>query len=177
MISRKFMKKLMAYVLIFLLLGCLVFYISCGKEDAFSEKNTFNLDTLYAKPDEGISDHFQLIWEVTIEGFPQFLIDIYLSDDEFLDQDDVKIIETADTDITKSPDQPYVNGINIRMNAVAGNETQFDFSHDLISWQSGALLSENFSGQTRYLIGRFYHPQGLQIILGRTWMAVKIKFE
>jgi len=171
------MKKLTAYNSIFLLLGSLVFFISCGKEDAFNEKNSFNLDTLYAKPYEGIADHFQLIWEVTIEGFPQFLIDVYLSDDEFLDQEDVKIIETADTDITKSPDQSYINGINIRMNSVGGNETQFDFSHDLISWQSGARLPENLSGQTKYLIGRFYHPQGLQIILGRTRMAVKIKFD
>jgi len=171
------MKKLPVYFLHFLLFSCFVFLISCGKDDIFNTKNTFNLDTLYANPDSGIADEFQLIWEVSIEGFPQFLIDIYLSDDEFLDPGDLKIAETADTDISTDTDQPYVNGVNIRMLPDDGNGIQIEFSHDQITWQSGTLMQEDPSGTTKYIIGRFYHPQGLQIVLGRTRMAVEVGFE
>jgi hypothetical protein len=170
------MNKLSAPILIILLFGGIVFLISCGKEEDFSDTNTFNLDTLYAKPDSGITDHFQLIWEVSIEGFPQFLIDIYLSDDYILDVDYIKMIETADTDITTDPDQPYINGINIRMTPSPGNGTQIEFSHDLLTWQSGAVLPGSLNGQKKYIIGRFYHPLGLQIIVGRTRMAVEVDF-
>jgi hypothetical protein len=171
------MKKSAICFLLFLFLGGFIFLFSCDKDDPFSTKNTFNLDTLYANPNSGITDHFQLIWEVSIEGFPQFLIDVYLSDDEFLDPGDLKIIETADTDVTTDPDQPYVNGINIRMTPIPGSGVQIEFNHDQITWQSGILLQENPSGKTKYLIGRFYHPQGLQISVGRSRMTVEVMFD
>ena len=151
--------------------------VSCGKDEMFSEYNYFNLDTLYADPDTGIKDSFQLIWEVSIEGFPQFLIDIYLSDDDILDTDDLKITETADTEINTGPEQSYVNGINFRLLPGSGGETRFEYSHDQIIWYSGPATGEYLSGGKKYLIGRFYHPQGLLIETGRTRMAVKIEFQ
>jgi hypothetical protein len=171
------MKKLPVYFLIVLSLGSFIFFISCGEKEPFSDKNTFNLDTLYANPNASINDQFQLIWEVSIEGFPQFLIDVFLSDDEYMDQSDLKIAETADTDISTDADQPYVNGINFRMVPEDGNGIQVEFSHDQITWQSGTSIQEDLSGKTKYIIGRFYHPQGLQIITGRTRMAVEVSFE
>jgi hypothetical protein len=171
------MKKLVSHFLQFLIVLSLFLLVSCGSGDDFSDKNTFNLDTLYASPDHGISSDFQLIWEVSIEGFPQFLIDVYLSEDEFLDGGDIKIAETADTDITTSPDLPYVNGLNFRMSQEGVAGIKFEFSHDQITWETGTTIQEVLSGKTKYFIGRFHHVQGMQVEVGRTRMAVEVAFE
>jgi len=171
------MKKTVIHFLLFPAACTLLFFMSCGTDGDFSEKNTFNLDTLYANPVTGIRNDFQLIWEVSILGFPQFMIDVYLSEDEFLDGSDTKIAETADTDVSTSDDQPYVNGLNFRMSPHGVSGIQFEFSHDQITWETGTIVEEVLTGQTKYIIGRFYHVQGLQIEVGRTRMAVAVDFE
>ncbi|MBR9998502.1 MAG: hypothetical protein KFF73_05990 [Cyclobacteriaceae bacterium] len=170
------MKKIPACIFQLYVIGFFLM-MSCGKDDIFNEKNSFNLDTLYANPNTGITDNFQLIWEVSIEGFPQFLIDVYLSGDDILDQGDLRIAETADTEINTDPDQRYINGINFRMIPDPGNGIQFEFSHDQITWQDGSATDEVLDGKLKYLIARFYHPLGLLIETGRTRMAVEIEFE
>ncbi len=171
------MKKLINYFLSITLTGATIFFISCGKEMEFTEKNTFHLDTLTVNPNANITDNFQLIWEVSIVGFPQFLIDVYLSDDEILDAGDLKIAETADTDVSGDMEQSYVNGINVEMADVPGSGLQVEFSHDQIEWKTGALIEEELSGKTKYIIGRFHHTPGLQIEVGRTRMAIEVSFQ
>jgi len=171
------MKKLINYFLSITLTGAMIFFVSCGNDLEFTEKNTFNLDTLMVNPTVNISDNFQLIWQVSIVGFPQFLIDVYLSDDENLDASDLKIAETADTDISTELDQPYVNGINIKMLDAPESGLQVEFSHDQIVWESGAIIQEDLSGKIKYIIGRFHHTPGLQIEVGRTRMAVEVVFK
>lgn len=166
-----------------LILFCLfqsVFFsilVSCGKDELFNEYNSFNLDTLYANPDTGIFENFQLIWEVSIEGYPQFLIDIYLSDDNILSSDDLKLAGTADTEINTGTAQPYISGINFRLTPETGNSIRFEYSHDQVNWQSGPAISEISPGEIKYVIGKFYHPLGLLIQTGRTMMVVQIEFQ
>lgn len=168
------MNKIPACIFSFCILFCI---FSCGREDIFQGKNSFNLDTLYANPVSGITENFQLIWEVSIEGYPQFLVDVYLSDDDVLDPGDLKIAGTADTGVSANPDHPYTGGLNFRLAAGPGGEFHFEYSHDQITWINGPASDEDYSGKTRHLIGFFYHPQGMLIVKGRTWMAVEIVFQ
>lgn len=171
-------KKILLRGIISLSAGILIFMTSCNKNDEFSDKNTFNLDTLIINPSSGISDNFQVIWGVTTEGFPQFLIDIYLSEDNQLDGSDLKIAETADTNTSTDPTKSYIGGVDFRMTQVpGGNDILFEFSYDQNIWEGGGVTQENPAGKTRYIIGRFYHVQGLQIDTGRTMMAVEVTFK
>ncbi len=172
------MKKSLIYLLISLMGVYLFFIASCSSDDEFGDENTFNLDTLYVNPPENITTGFQVIYEVSTIGFPQFLIDIYLSDDENIDANDIKIAETADTDISQSTDQSYVNGIIFDMTDVAGGSgTRFEFSFDQVNWEGDAITQEDLSGKSKYIIGRFYHITGLQIDVDRTRMAVRVSFQ
>ncbi len=172
------MKKLLVYSLLAVLSGYLVFLASCGSDNEFETENTFNLDTLFVQPSQNITDNFEVYWGVTTQGFPQFLIQIYLSDDEVLDAGDFLIAETADTDTSTDPDQQHVNRLYFRLlDETGGAGTGFEFSYDQENWLGEAVTQEDLSGKTKYIIGRFYHTPGLQIQVFRTRMAVEVSFQ
>ena len=87
------MKKILCYLGTVLTVTYLLVLSSCGNNDEFSSENTFNLESLEVDPPANINDNFIVTYGVTTKGFPQFLFDIYLSDDADIDGADLKIAE------------------------------------------------------------------------------------
>jgi len=173
------MKRIFSYLAIALIAFFSIFLNSCGGNDEFSSENTFNLDTLMVDPGSNIGDNFAVTWGVSTKGFPQFLIDIYLSDDEFIDTNDLRIVgEEADTNTNSDQTKSYYNQIFIRT-ALEPNTNAIKFTHswDKSDWKGDATTTENLSGKTKFIIGRFHHTQGLQIVTYRTRMAIETNFE
>jgi hypothetical protein len=173
------MKKIFIFVSIALTGIYLTFLFSCGGDDEMSFDNTFNLESLEVDPSVDINDNFIVEYGVTTKGFPQFLFDIYLSNDDLLDQGDLKIADgLADTDTSQDTDDIYYNQVYFRTALEPGtNAVKFTHSFDQMTWEGNATTEENLSGRVKYIIGRFYHTQGLQIQVFTTRMAARVNFE
>ena len=173
------MKKIFIYASIASLGLYLAFLSSCGGDGEMSYENTFNLESLEVNPSADINDNFIITYGVTTEGFPQFLFDFYLSNDDILDQGDLKIADgLADTDTSPDSDNIYYNQVYFRTSLEPGTgAVKFTHSFDQMSWEGEATTQENLSGRVKYIIGRFYHTQGLQIKVFTTRLAVRINFE
>ena len=172
------MKKTFIYIAIALVGSYLIFLSSCGDSEMSSE-NTFNLESLEVNPATDIGDNFIVTYGVTTQGYPQFLFDIYLSDDDELDQGDLKIADgRADTDTSPDTDNIYYNQLHFRTALEPGsNAIKFTHSFDNMNWEGDATTQENLSGRIKYIIGRFYHTQGLQIKVFTTRLSVRVNFE
>jgi hypothetical protein len=172
------MKKIFIYLAIILTGSSILLLSSCGN-DEISGENTFNLESLEVNPSADINDNFIITYGVTTKGFPQFLFDIYLSNDDVLDQGDLKIADgQADTDTSPDSDNIYYNQLYFRTALEAGtNAITFTHSFDQMTWEGEATTQENLSGRIKYIIGRFYHTQGLQIKVFTTRLAVRVNFE
>ena len=107
------------------------------------------------------------------------MFDIYLSNDNELDQGDLKIADgQADTDTSPDSDNIYYNQLYFRTALEPGtNAIKFTHSFDQMTWEGEATTQENLSGRIKYIIGRFYHTQGLQIKVFTTRLAVRVNFE
>jgi hypothetical protein len=173
------MKRIFSHLIIAIVAFYSILLTSCGGNDEFSSENTFNLDTLMVDPSSNIGDNFSVTWGVSTTGYPQFLIDIFLSDDEFIDPSDLRIVaEEADTDTNSDKTKSYFNQIFLRTSLEPGtNAIKFTHSWDKSEWKGDATTTENLSGKTKFVIGRFYHTQGLQIISYRTRLAIEVNFE
>jgi hypothetical protein len=173
------MKKFFVYLGIILTGSYLIFLSSCGDDVEMSSENTFNLESLEVNPAADINDNFIITYGVTTKGFPQFLFDIYLSNDDVLDAGDLKIADgLADTDTSPDSDIIYYNQVYFRTSLEPGtNDIKFTHSFDQMTWEGEATTQENLSGRVKYIIGRFYHTQGLQIQVFTTRLAVRINFE
>jgi len=172
------MKKIFIYLAITLSGSYLLFLSSCGNDEISSE-NTFNLESLTVDPESNIGDNFIVTYGVTTKGYPQFLFDIYLSDDDLLDQGDLKITDgLADTDTSPDSNNIYYNKLYFRTALEPStNAIKFTHSFDNMTWEGEATTQENLSGRIKYIIGRFYHTQGLQIKVFTTRLAVRVNFE
>ena len=170
---------------IFLLLGTaltltyILILSSCGGDDDMESENTFNLEMLDVDPSVDINDNFIVTYGVTTKGFPQFLFDIYLSNDDNLDAGDLKIADgLADTDTSPGSEIIYSNKVYFRTSLEQGtNAIKFTHSFDNMTWEGSATTDENLSGRIKYIIGRFYHTEGLQIKTYTTRLSVRINFE
>jgi hypothetical protein len=173
------MKKILCYLGTALIVTYLLVLSSCGNNDEFSSENTFNLESLEVDPSADINDNFIVTYGVTTRGFPQFLFDIYLSDDAEIDGADLKIAEgLADTDTSPSTDVIYYNQVYFSTSLVpVTNAIKFTHSFDQMTWEGEATTTENLSGRVKYIIGRFYHTQGLQIQTFTTRLSVQVNFE
>jgi hypothetical protein len=173
------MKKVFVYVSMMLAGLYLLFLSSCGGDDEMSYENTFNLESLEVNPSVDINDNFIITYGVTTKGFPQFLFDIYLSNDDVLDQGDLKIGDgLADTDTSQDTDDIYYNQVYFRTALEQGtNAVKFTHSFDQMNWEGDATIQENLSGRVKYIIGRFYHIPGLQIKVFKTRLAERVNFE
>lgn len=173
------MKKILLFLGTALTLNYMFFLSSCGGDDDMESENTFNLESLVVDPDADINDNFIVTYGVTTRGFPQFLFDIYLSSDDNLDAGDLKIADgLADTDTSPGSDVVYTNQVYFRTSLEQGtNAIKFTHSFDNMTWDGNATTDENLSGKIKYIIGRFYHTQGLQIKTYTTRLSVRINFE
>jgi len=173
------MKKILIYIGIVLTGSYLLILSSCGNDGEYSSENTFNLESLEVNPSSNINDNFIVTYGVTTRGFPQFLFDIYLSDDAELDSEDLKIAdELADTDTSPDSDDVYYNQLHFKTALEPGsNAVKFTHSFDQMTWEGDATTEENLSGRVKYIIGRFYHIQGLQIQTFTTRLSVRVNFE
>ena len=173
------MKKVLVYISIAITGLYISFLSSCGGDDEGSFDNTFNLESLEVNPSADINDNFIITYGVTTKGFPQFLFDIYLSNDDVLDQGDLKIADgLADTDTSPGSDVIYYNQLYFRTALEpATGDVRFTHSFDQMTWEGEETTDENLSGRVKYIIGRFYHTQGLQIKVYTTRLAVRINFE
>jgi hypothetical protein len=162
-----------------LTLTYLFFLSSCGGDDEMESENTFNLESLEVDPSVDINDNFIVTYGVTTKGFPQFLFDIYLSNDDNLDAGDRLIADgLADTDTSPGSDVVYTNKVYFRTSLEqVTNDIKFTHSFDNMTWEGTATTDENLSGKIKYIIGRFYHTQGLQIKTYTTRMSVRVNFE
>lgn len=173
------MKKYVVY-LSFLLAGTyLLLFSSCCTDCDMESENTFNLESLEVNPSVDINDHFIVKYGVTTRGFPQFLFDIYLSNDDALDASDLKIADgLADTDTSPDNDAIYYNQVHFRTSLDPGTgAVEFTHSFDQMTWEGDATTEENLSGRIKYVIARFYHTQGLQILVMTNQMSVRVNFE
>ena len=173
------MKKIIIYLVTLLAGSYFLVLSSCGNNDEFSSENTFNLESLEINPSADINDNFIVTYGVTTKGFPQFLFDIYLSDDDVIDGDDKKIADgLADTDTSPDISTIYYNQVYFRTALEpATNAVKFTHSFDQMTWEGNASTAENLSGKVKYIIGRFYHTQGLQIKTFTTILGVQVNFE
>jgi hypothetical protein len=173
------MKKIIVFITIAFTGLYFTFLSSCGGNDEMNYENTFNLESLEVNPSADINDNFIITYGVTTKGFPQFLFDFYLSNDDILDQGDLKISDgLADTDTSPDTDVIYYNQVYFRTALEPGTgAVKFTHSFDQMSWDGEASTQENLSGRVKYIIGRFYHTQGLQIQVFTTRLAVRVNFE
>ena len=173
------MKKLIIYFGIIVMSSYVAFMSSCCSDCDMETENSFNLESLEVDPSVDINDNFIVTYGVTTKGFPQFLFDIYLSNDDELDAGDLKIADgLADTDTSPGSDVIYTNKVYFRTALEPGtNAIKFTHSFDQTEWEGEATTEENLSGSIKYIIGRFYHIQGLQIMTFTTRMSVRVNFE
>ena len=173
------MKKLLIYLGIVATSTYLAFLSSCCTDCDMESENIFNLESLAVDPSVDINDNFIVTYGVTTEGYPQFLFDIYLSNDDQLDAGDLKIADgLADTDTSPGSDATYTSKVYFRTALEPGtNAIKFTHSFDQMSWEGTATTEENLSGKIKYIIGRFYHTQGLQIMTLTTRLSVRVNFE
>jgi len=173
------MKKLLIYLGIVVTSSYLAFLSSCCTDCDMESENIFNLESLAVDPSADINDNFIVTYGVTTEGFPQFLFDIYLSNDDQLDAGDLKIADgLADTDTSPGSNAIYTNKVYFRTALEPGtNAIKFTHSFDQMNWEGTATTEENLSGKIKYIIGRFYHTQGLQIMTLNTRLSVRVNFE
>ena len=173
------MKKLLIYLGIVVTSSYLAFLSSCCTDCDMESENIFNLESLAVDPSADINDNFIVTYGVTTEGFPQFLFDIYLSNDDQLDAGDLKIADgLADTDTSPGSNAIYTNKVYFRTALEPGtNAIKFTHSFDQMNWEGVATTEENLSGKIKYIIGRFYHTQGLQIMTLNTRLSVRVNFE
>ena len=173
------MKKLLIYLGIVVTSSYLAFLSSCCTDCDMESENIFNLESLTVDPSADINDNFIVTYGVTTEGFPQFLFDIYLSNDDQLDAGDLKIADgLADTDTSPGSNAIYTNKVYFRTALEPGtNAIKFTHSFDQMNWEGTATTEENLSGKIKYIIGRFYHTQGLQIMTLNTRLSVRVNFE
>jgi hypothetical protein len=166
-------------LLIIPIIGTMIFYSSCNKDSEIGEDDTFNLDTLAVKPSI-IDESFTVAWGVTTTGFPLFFIDIYLSEDDILDNDDLMIGTTSSADL--SNEVTFDEEQYFRIEAIAGsanavflhNEKTADINDD--KWKVSEQVL-NPSGTSRYIIGDCYHTSGLIIEYGPIRrLAVPVSF-
>jgi hypothetical protein len=173
------MKKILIYLVIVFSGPYLIFLSSCGNDAEISSENTFNLESLTVDPSADINDNFIITYGVKTTGYPQFLFDIYLSNDDELDASDLKIADgLADTDTSPDSDNIYYGQLYFRTSLEPGtNAIKFTHSFDEMTWEGEATTQENLSGRVKYIIGRFYHTQGLQIKTFTTRLNVRVNFE
>lgn len=173
------MKKLLFYLGIVVTSSYLAFLSSCCTDCDMESENIFNLESLAVDPSADINDNFIVTYGVTTEGFPQFLFDIYLSNDDQLDAGDLKIADgLADTDTSPGSNKIYTNKVYFRTALEPGTGAiKFTHSFDQMNWEGTATTEENLSGKIKYIIGRFYHTQGLQIMTLTTRLSVRVNFE
>jgi len=173
------MKKLLIFLGIVVSSSYLAFLSSCCTDCDMESENIFNLESLAVEPSADLNDNFIVTYGVTTEGFPQFLFDIYLSNDDQLDAGDLKIADgLADTDTSPGSDAVYTNQVYFRTALEPGtNAIKFTHSFDQMEWEGTATTDENLSGKIKYIIGRFYHTPGLQIMTLTTRLSVRVNFE
>lgn len=172
------MKKLFTYLALVLAGSYLLLLSSCGDSD-WETENTFNLESLEVDPSTDINDNFIVTYGVTTKGYPQFLFEFYLSNDDVLDAGDLKIADDlADTDTSPNSNNIYYNEVYFRTELEPGtNAIKFTHSFDQMTWEGTATTQENLSGRIKYIIGRYFHTQGLQIKVFTTRLAVRVNFE
>ena len=173
------MKKLIFFLGIIAASSYLAFLSSCCTDCDMETENTFNLESLEVDPSADINDNFVVTYGVTTTGFPQFLFDFYLSNDDQLDAGDLKIAEgLADKVTSPGSNVVYMNQVYFRsaLEPVT-NAIKFTHSFNQTEWEGETTTEENLSGKIKYIIGRFYHTQGLHIMTLTTRISVRVKFE
>jgi len=173
------MKKLFIFLGIVATSTYLAFLSSCCTDCDMETEDSFNLESFAVDPSENINDNFIVTYGVTTKGYPQFLFDIYLSNDNNWDAGDLKIADRlADTDTSPGSDNIYTNQVFFRTSLEPGtNAIKFTHSFDQMNWEGEATTQENLSGKVKYIIGRFYHTEGLQILTFTTILNVRVNFE
>ena len=171
-------RKIVHLIASLFILTSLIWLGSCS-DDSENEADTFNLDTLIINPSTAVESGFEIVWGVSTTGFPQFLVQIYLSDDDILDANDLLLADVADTDTNSDASKSYFNTLFFQVEKISGTPiTKFNYKFESDNtWLGDATTDEDLSGKTKYIIGRFYHTQGLIIDVKRSRLAVEVDFK
>ena len=173
--------KILSYILILCFGIVLMNMFSCNKDKNEFGADTFNLDTIIVAPSTNIDTSFSIGWGVTTVGFPTFFVDMYLSDDNQIDNTDLRISTTSSvdafTELNKLDEAQFY-----RINAGVGtgkvvflhNEKSPD--PNATGWTQSSEVN-NPSGTAKFIIGRFYNIAGSQIQYKRNQLAVPVSFK